>query len=222
MQGIFFGVIVLLIINIYITFDKGVTTLARFEEEQARLQNLEAQKQDLLSAAETLKRTISKLTETSEKRFLSTFAIVQDNFSKLVPKLYGGGKGTLELLDPTHPLDSGVEIVVRPPGKKLKTIDLMSGGEKALCAIAMIFALFLHRPSPLCVLDEVDAPLDEANLIRYLTMVKEMSTKTQFIMITHNKQSMNMADKLVGVTMQTPGASRVINVSLQEAYSQVA
>ncbi len=198
------------------------TSIQRFEEEQARLENLSSQKQDLVTAAETLTRTIERLVLTSEKRFLATFSAVSNNFSGLIPRLYGGGKGNLELLDPAHPLESGVEIIVRPPGKKLKTIDLMSGGEKALCAIGLIFALFLHRPSPLCVLDEVDAPLDEANLMRYLAMVKEMSNATQFIMITHNKQSMAMADQLVGVTMQQPGATRIISVSLQEAYTHAA
>lgn len=198
------------------------TSIQRYEEEQSRLDNLETQKADLESAASTLRKTIERLTSTSERRFVSTFHAVRENFSHLAPRLYGGGRGSLELLDPAHPLDSGVEIVVRPPGKKLKTIELMSGGEKALCAIALIFAMFLHRPSPLCVLDEVDAPLDEANLIRYLALVKEMSTRTQFIMITHNKHSMGMADHLVGVTMQQPGASKIISVSLQEACAQVA
>jgi chromosome segregation protein len=114
-------------------------------------------------------------------------------------------------------LESGVDISVRPPGKKLKSIDLMSGGEKALCATALIFAMFLERPSPLCVLDEVDAPLDEANLQRFLKVIREMSASTQFLMITHNKASMAAADTLVGVTMPTPGASKLITVSLQEA-----
>ena len=198
------------------------TSIARYEEEKARLENLTAQRSDLEAAAVTLRKTIERLTITSEKRFLATFAAVKENFARCVARLFGGGKGGLELMDPSHPLDSGVEIVVRPPGKKLKTIDLMSGGEKALCAISMIFALFMHRPSPLCVLDEVDAPLDDTNLVRFLSMVKDMSGKTQFLMITHNKQSMAMARNLVGVTMQQPGASKVITVSLQEAYAHVA
>lgn len=198
------------------------TSIERYEEENRRLEDLANQRTDLQAAADTLKRTIAKLTETSERRFLATFHSIQENFSKLVPRLFGGGKGTLELLDPSRPLDSGVDIIARPPGKKLKSIELLSGGEKALCATALIFAMFLERPSPLCVLDEVDAPLDEANLVRFLTLVKEMSARTQFIMITHNKSSMSVADNLVGVTMQEPGASRIITVSLQEAYSQVA
>ncbi|NDC38293.1 MAG: chromosome segregation protein SMC, partial [Proteobacteria bacterium] len=163
-----------------------------------------------------------QLTNTSQQRFLETFTAVRDNFSRLIPRLFGGGKGSLELTDPLHPLESGVEIVARPPGKKLKSIELMSGGEKALCATALIFSMFLVRPSPLCVLDEVDAPLDDANLVRLLSMIKEMSARTQFIMITHNKQSMSAASNLVGVTMQEPGATRIIAVSLQEAFKQSA
>ena len=160
--------------------------------------------------------------ETSIERFLAIFNEVQKNFTELVPRLFGGGKGSLELEDPENPLDSGVLIIARPPGKKLKSIDLLSGGEKALCATALIFSMFLVRPSPLCVLDEVDAPLDDANLVRFLSMVKEMSRKTQFLMITHNKGSMAASDRMVGVTMQQPGASKVITVSLQEAYESVA
>ncbi len=202
--------------------DVDPSSIERFDEENARLENLEKQKADLETAAQTLTRTISRLTETSEKRFLETFNAVRENFSRLVPRLFGGGKASLDLIDPSHPLESGVEIMTRPPGKKPKSIELLSGGEKALCATALIFAMFLERPSPLCVLDEVDAPLDEANLVRFLTLVKEMSTKTQFLLITHNKNSMAVADNLVGVTQEEPGASKLIAVSLQEAFSQVA
>ncbi len=202
--------------------DVDPTSIERFEEESQRLTNLEQQRADLETASHTLQRTIARLTETSEKRFLATFAKVRENFQTLVPRFFGGGKAELELQDPAHPLESGVEIMVRPPGKKPKTIDLLSGGEKALCATALIFSMFLVRPSPLCVLDEVDAPLDEANLVRFLGMVREMSAKTQFVLITHNKSTMSVSDNLVGVSQTEPGASRIVAVSLQEAYSQVA
>ena len=202
--------------------DVDPSSIDRFEEENARLMDLERQKTDLETAGETLRRTIARLTETSERRFLATFNAVRENFSRLIPRLFGGGKGSIDLTDPAHPLESGVEIMTRPPGKKPKSIELLSGGEKALCATALIIAMFLERPSPLCVLDEVDAPLDEANLVRFLSIIKEMSTKTQFVVITHNKQSMAVADTLVGVTQQEPGASKLIAVSLQDAYSQVA
>jgi chromosome segregation protein len=198
------------------------TSIQRYEEERKRLEDLSAQRHDLDHAAQVLKRTIERLTETSEKRFVATFKAVSENFSKLVPRLFGGGKGSLELLDPAKPLDSGVEIIARPPGKKLKSIELMSGGEKALCATALILGMFMEKPSPLCVLDEVDAPLDEANLVRFLSLIKDMSKRTQFLMITHNKNSMATSDRLIGVTMPEPGASKTISVSLQEAFSQVA
>ena len=204
--------------------DVDPESVDRYEAERERLIDLKTQRDDLEKAAVTLRKTITKLTDTAEKRFVSVFNAVGRNFSALVPQLFGGGKGSIELSDPAKPLDSGIEITMRPPGKKPKSIDLLSGGEKALTAVALIFAMFIERPSPLCVLDEVDAPLDEANLIRFVSMVKEMSLKTQFIMITHNKRSMAVADHLVGVTMEEPGASKTISVSLQEAdaYSQVA
>jgi chromosome segregation protein len=198
------------------------TSIERYKEESLRLEELTNQRADLESAAVTLKETISRLSDTSRELFLKTYQGVSAHFERLVPRLFGGGKGELRLSDPENPLQSGVEVMVRPPGKKPNSIELLSGGEKALCATALIFAMFLERPSPLCVLDEVDAPLDEANLVRFISMVKEMSTKTQFIMITHNKQSMANADRLVGVTMQEPGASKILTVSLDEAYSQVA
>lgn len=198
------------------------TSIERYDEERERLDELTAQRADLESAAKTLQESIVRLTETSKQRFRATFDAVNKNFACLVPRLFGGGKGYLTLSDPENPLDSGVEIVARPPGKKLRSIGLLSGGEKALCATALILGMFMERPSPLCVLDEVDAPLDDANLVRFLGLVKEMSTRTQFMIVTHNKQTMATADRLVGVTMQEPGASKVITVSLQEAYSQVA
>jgi chromosome segregation protein len=202
--------------------DVDPSSIQRFEEEAARLDELESQHRDLDSAAKTLQQTIERLTETSQRRFQATFDAVKAQFEKLVPRLFGGGRGTIDLVDPTRPLETGIDILLRPPGKKPKSIDLLSGGEKALTATALIIAMFLERPSPLCVLDEVDAPLDEANLIRFLQLLKEMSSRTQFMMITHNKQSMTMSDRLIGVTQQEPGASQVISVSLQEAYSQVA
>lgn len=193
------------------------SSIEQYESERERLDGILGQKEDLERAAMTLRESLQRLTATSEERFLSTFHSVRRNFSRLVPSLFGGGAADLSLSDPTKPLESGVDISVRPPGKKLKSIDLMSGGEKALCATALIFAMFLERPSPLCVLDEVDAPLDEANLQRFLKVIREMSASTQFLMITHNKASMAAADTLVGVTMPTPGASKLITVSLKEA-----
>ncbi|RMD84430.1 MAG: hypothetical protein D6808_07015, partial [Candidatus Dadabacteria bacterium] len=195
------------------------TSIERYEEEAARLKDLEEQRRDLREAYETLKRTVEYLREVSLERFMETFNRVNENFGRLIPKLFGGGSGKLELLDPDNPLESGVEIIARPPGKKLKSIELLSGGEKSLCAIALIISMFLVRPSPLCVLDEVDAPLDDANVERFLSVIKELSTKTQFLLITHNKHTMSVCSSLVGVTMEEAGASKVVSVSLEEAYS---
>lgn len=200
--------------------DPGV--IEQHEIESKRLQDLELQREDLIKASETLQVTLTELSEACTRRFVSTFEAIRTNFALLGPKLFGGGSAELRLIDPSNPLESGVEVLVRPPGKKPKSIDLLSGGEKALCAIAFVFSMFMVRPSPICVLDEVDAPLDEANVQRFVAFIKEMSAHTQFLMITHNKASMAAADTLVGVTMPQPGASKILTVSLQEAERQVA
>ncbi len=206
--------------RIYREGDVDPTSIERYEEEKLRLEELENQKQDLEKAVSILRKTIARLIETSQQRFIDVFMKVKENFSSLAPKLFGGGFADLELSDPTHPLESGVDIIARPPGKKLKSLELLSGGEKTLCAIALILATFLERPSPLCILDEVDAPLDEANLVRFLSLIKELSTKTQVIMITHNKQSMVVSSSLIGVTMQEPGATKLLSVSLEDAIKE--
>jgi chromosome segregation protein len=198
------------------------SVIEQHEVESRRLEELTTQRQDLVKASETLQVTLGELSEACTRRFVATFEAIRSNFAVFGPKLFGGGSAELRLIDPANPLESGVEVVVRPPGKKPKSIDLLSGGEKALCAIAMVFSMFMVRPSPICVLDEVDAPLDEANVQRYIAFIKEMSSRTQFLMITHNKASMAAADSLVGVTMPTPGASKILTVSLQEAVKQVA
>ena len=197
------------------------TSIERFEEENARLEPLKIQREDLEKATATLEKSIAELRATSAERFIATYERVRESFSTLAPRLYGGGQADLELSNPENPLESGMNLLVRPPGKKPKSIDMLSGGEKALCATALIFSLFLERPSPICVLDEVDAPLDDANLLRFLSLIEEMSKRTQFLMITHNKQSMTTASNLVGVTMQQPGVTKFISVSLDEAIEQV-
>jgi chromosome segregation protein len=198
------------------------SVVEQHEVESKRLDDLSQQREDLVKAVETLQSTLVEISEACTRRFTSTFETIRKNFAYFGPKLFGGGSAELSLVDPTKPLETGVEIFVRPPGKKPKSIDLLSGGEKALCAIALVFSMFMVRPSPICVLDEVDAPLDEANVQRFADFIKEMSSRTQFLMITHNKQSMAAADTLVGVTMPQPGASKVLTVSLQEAVKQVA
>lgn len=193
-----------------------------YKHESARLEEMKLQHEDLEKAFQILDTTIKRLKGLSRVRFLETFASVNEKFSELVPRLFGGGAGRLELIDPSDPLTSGVEIIVRPPGKKIRDMDMLSGGEKALSAAAILVAMFLHRPSPICVLDEVDAPLDDANLERFLSLIREISKTTQFLVITHNKQSMAAVDKLVGITMQEQGVSTGLQVSLETAEEQFA
>jgi len=192
-----------------------------FESEQQRLEEMKAQHADLLTATKTLERTIRQLKEISRTRFLHTFKDVRTKFSELIPRLFGGGSGTLELIDPEDPLTSGVEIIVRPPGKRISSMELLSGGEKALVATAVLIAMFLHRPSPICVLDEVDAPLDDVNLERFIAVIKEIACKTQFLIITHNKATMSAVGRLVGITMQESGVSMALTVSLEEAEKEI-
>lgn len=187
-----------------------------YEVEQKRFDDLSSQYSDLKDASEILLETIKRLKEISRQKFLQTFDSVKGKFSELIPRLFGGGAGSLELVNPDDPLESGVELNVRLPGKKVRSMELLSGGEKALVATALIIAMFLHRPSPICVLDEVDAPLDDANLERFLSLVKEISSSTQILIITHNKLTMSAANRLIGITMQESGVSTALSVSVEE------
>ena len=197
------------------------TSIEECAKEEVRFLELSTQITDLESATKMLKETIAKLNEISKQRFLTTFKGVRDKYIELIPRLFGGGSGDLVLTNPDNPLQTGVEIIVRPPGKKPRTLELLSGGEKALSAAAVVMSMFLNHPSPICVLDEVDAPLDDANLERFLGLIQEISKETQFLMITHNKQSMASVGKLIGVTMQESGVSKAVTVSLEEAESQL-
>ena len=167
---------------------------------------------------ETAIRKIDKETRT---RFKDTFDKVDSGVKELFPRLFGGGHAYLELTGDDL-LDTGVTIMARPPGKRNSSIHMLSGGEKALTAVALVFSIFQLNPAPFCMLDEVDAPLDEANVGRFCRMVKEMSEKVQFIFITHNKTTMEMSDHLTGVTMHEPGVSRLVAVDIEEAISMVA
>jgi len=191
------------------------------EKEELRLAEMIKQSHDLTRATHTLERTIATLKEVSRQRFVETFKFVNEKFAELIPRLFGGGSGHLELLNPDDPLNSGVEVTVRPPGKKLRSLELLSGGEKALSAAALLVSMFLYKTSPLCVLDEVDAPLDDANLERFLDLIKDISRSTQFLLITHNKQSMAAMNRLLGITMQERGVSTALSVSLTEAEEHV-
>ncbi|MDH0745412.1 chromosome segregation protein SMC [Pseudomonas sp. GD03842] len=201
----------------------GAINLAAIEEYQQqseRKRYLDAQDADLVEALDTLENVIRKIDKETRNRFKETFDQINSGIQALFPKVFGGGSAYLELTGEDL-LDTGVTIMARPPGKKNSTIHLLSGGEKALTALALVFAIFKLNPAPFCMLDEVDAPLDDANVGRYARLVKEMSQTVQFIYITHNKIAMEMADQLMGVTMHEPGCSRLVAVDVEEAMALV-
>lgn len=202
----------------------GPINLAAIDEydlQSERKNYLDAQNEDLSTALETLESAIRKIDKETRNRFRDTFERVNDGLKELFPRVFGGGSAYLEMTGDDL-LNTGISIMARPPGKKNSTIHLLSGGEKALTAIALVFSIFQLNPAPFCILDEVDAPLDDANTGRYARLVKEMSEKVQFIYITHNKISMEMADQLMGVTMHEPGVSRLVSVDVDEAAELAA
>lgn len=180
------------------------------------------QKKDVEQALVDLEAAISRMDRDSRRLFKETFESVNAKFQEIFPRLFKGGQARLALTDPDDLLATGVDIIAQPPGKKLGNIELMSGGEKALTAVSLLFAIFLHRPSPFCLLDEVDAPLDEANVNRFVEMVRELTERTQFIVITHSKVTMEGSDALYGVTMQEPGVSKLVSVRLVHAVPAAA
>ena len=183
-----------------------------YEDLRKRYEFLEAQREDLQQSLTNLGKTIAEINRTSTTRFQETFAKANKEFQGLIPRLFGGGRGEL-VLDDASP-EPGVDIFIQPRGKRLKDVDLLSGGEKALAAIAFIFGLFLLRPTPFCLLDEVDSALDDANIGRFANVLKELSGQSQFILISHNKGTMEIADALYGITMENPGVSKVVSVKL--------
>jgi chromosome segregation protein len=202
----------------------GPINLAAIDEHaqaSERKQYLDAQNEDLETALETLRAAIRKIDKETRQRFKDTFDQINAGFAELFPRVFGGGTACLEMTGDDL-LDTGVAIFARPPGKKNSTIHLLSGGEKAMTAIALVFSIFQLNPAPFCMLDEVDAPLDDANVGRYARMVREMSEKVQFVFITHNKITMEAADQLMGVTMQEPGVSRLVTVDVEEAAQLAA
>ena len=196
----------------------NLAALEEYEEAKTRATYLENQCQDLEQALETLSQAIKRIDKETQIRFRDTFDKVNEDLKSLFPKVFGGGSAWLELTSDDL-LEAGVSIMARPPGKKNATIALLSGGEKALTALALVFAIFRLNPAPFCLLDEVDAPLDEVNVGRFCSLVKEMSSTVQFVYISHNKVSMEMAEQLVGVTMQEPGVSRIVSVDIGEAVA---
>jgi chromosome segregation protein len=199
----------------------NLAAIDEFKEQSERKEYLDSQLADLNDALETLEGAIHKIDKETRTRFRETYNNVNVGFQKLFPKMFGGGHAYLELTGDDL-LSAGVTVMARPPGKRNSTIHLLSGGEKALTAVALVFAIFELNPAPFCLLDEVDAPLDDANVARFCDIVKSMSEKVQFVFITHNKITMEMARQLTGVTMQEPGVSRLVSVDLDEAVKMAA
>ncbi|MFO0685483.1 MAG: chromosome segregation protein SMC [Sandaracinus sp.] len=198
----------------------NLTAIEEHAEQEKRHVYLAAQQKDLEDALLQLDRAIKQMNKESKRMFKETFEDVNARFKQVFPRLFGGGRAELLLTNPEDLLETGVEIVAQPPGKKLGAIELMSGGEKALTAVSLIFSMFQHRPSPFCLLDEVDAPLDEANIGRFCDAIRSMTKHSQFIVITHSKRTMLMADVLYGVTMETPGVSKLVSVELKRGQEK--
>lgn len=194
----------------------NLTAIEEYQERSTRFEYLSAQKLDLDTALLQLDKAIRQMNRKSRQMFRDTFHEVNSRFKAMFPRMFGGGRAELRLTEPDNILESGIDIIAEPPGKKLTSIELMSGGEKALTAVSLIFAIFQYKPSPFCLLDEVDAPLDEANIERYCEMIRSMTGHSQFILISHSKTTMAAADVLYGVTMETPGMSKLVSVEMRD------
>ena len=192
----------------------NLMAIEEYAEMEERFNFLSTQKEDLEESLQTLQQAIQRINRTTRQRFLETYNLVNAKFQEVFPRLFCGGKAELRLTNEEDLLETGIDIIVQPPGKKLQNVTLLSGGEKALTAVALIFSIFLIKPTPFCLLDEVDAPLDDANIGRFNEMVREMSDISQFIIITHNKATMQVADTLYGITMESPGTSKIVSVKL--------
>ena len=192
--------------------------------EEDEIKKMEKDRQDLVTAIARLKESISELNQKGREKLLDAYEKVNRKFNDVYTKLFNGGNAKLELVDSDDPLDAGLEMLVSPPGKRLQSITLLSGGEQALTALSLVFAVFLTNPSPICVLDEVDAPLDDANVTRFCNLLTELTkiTSTRFIIVTHHALTMSKMDRLYGVTMPEKGISQLVAVDLQKAESMVA
>jgi chromosome segregation protein len=193
----------------------NVLAVDEYDEQKKRCEFLCSQRDDLLRSIADLEKAIERINKTSEERFVRAFHEINKRFQQIFPLVFGGGSASLELTNPEDMAETGVEIMAEPPGKKVGSIQLLSGGEKALTAVALIFSIFLIKPSPFCVLDEVDAPLDDHNVGKFNMLLKEMAARSQFIIITHNKRTMELNNKLYGVTMEEPGVSKMVSIEMR-------
>jgi chromosome segregation protein len=192
----------------------NLEAVQEYDELEERYKFLEAQNTDLTNSRRELLDVIARINSTTRKLFAETFAQVRANFKEMFAELFGGGRADLSLLDQNDPLNCGIEISARPPGKQLQSISLLSGGERAMTAIALLFSIYMVRPSPFCVLDEIDAPLDESNINRFLRILDRFIAQSQFVIITHNKRTIAKADVLYGVTMEERGVSKLVGMKL--------
>jgi chromosome segregation protein len=192
----------------------NMMAIDQFDDLESRHAFLTTQRKDLIDSIAATGEAIKRIDKTTKERFREAFTVINRNFEQTFTTLFGGGRAGLVLLDESDQLESGIDIIAQPPGKRLQSVQLLSGGEKALTAMALMFAIFKYRPSPFCLLDEIDAPLDDANIGRFVEMLQGMQEHTQFILITHNRKTMEIADRLYGVTMEEPGVSKLISVQL--------
>jgi chromosome segregation protein len=200
----------------------NLMALEEYNEVAQRHSFLEAQRTDLLESIDNTQASIREIDEVTKLKFDEAFAKINENFTRTFSRVFGGGMAYMKLTDLENTAESGIDIVASPPGKKMQSVLLLSGGEKALTALSLLVGIFQYQPSPFCVLDEVDAPLDETNIKRFGTMLREMAENTQFIVITHSKLSMQNADQIFGVTMQEQGVSKVVSVKMGGRETQRA
>jgi len=197
----------------------NLEAITEYDELEERYKFLTGQENDLLTAKEQILKAIQEINRTTQKLFAETFEQVKVNFHEMFTELFGGGKATLKLMDESDPLECGIEIEAKPPGKQPQSVSLLSGGERTMTAVALLFAIYMVKPSPFCVLDELDAPLDESNINRFINILNRFQQQSQFVVITHNKRTISIADVLYGVTMEERGVSKFVSLRLQKRDS---
>jgi chromosome segregation protein len=198
----------------------NIDAIQEFDELLDRQKFLDEQFADLTNSKEELLEVIKKINATTTTLFAETFGKIRDNFRETFKELFGGGKADLALMNEEDPLESGIEITAKPPGKQLQSVSLLSGGERTMTAVALLFAIYMVKPSPFCILDEMDAPLDESNINRFLAMLDRFVQQSQFLVITHNKRTISRADVLYGVTMEEQGVSKLVGVKFTDSAGQ--